>query len=268
MNPGRVRLAAPPSRMTGAALLIYITIPAHDEARTLGVVLWKVRKVMAEFGRDYEVVVLDDASTDDTAEVLDRYRRVLPLRVIRTESRIGYGAALERLLADAASRSAYPKRDVVVTLQADFTEDPEDLVPMVKALEGGADLVAGTAEGRGEGLSRPVRLSRWAAGALLGRGMRGAPVSDPLCGYRAYRAVVLRKALRGGDSAASPLEGGWAANLRLLSRTAPHARRIEESPVRIRTAHRARASRFRPVAELKALLPLRRTDWPSFQEAS
>ncbi|NIQ55975.1 MAG: glycosyltransferase, partial [Gammaproteobacteria bacterium] len=49
--------------------MIYISIPAHNEERTAGVVLWKVRQVMSEFGRDYEVLFLDDASTDRTPDV-------------------------------------------------------------------------------------------------------------------------------------------------------------------------------------------------------
>jgi glycosyltransferase involved in cell wall biosynthesis len=86
--------------------VIHICIPVHDEAATIGILLWKIRKVMAEFGRDYEIVVLDDASTDGTAEVLERYRRVLPLRVERSGTRLGYGAATERLLRDVPSDPA------------------------------------------------------------------------------------------------------------------------------------------------------------------
>ena len=46
--------------------MIYICIPALDEARTIGVLLWRIRQVMEEFPRDYHVLVLDDGSTDDT----------------------------------------------------------------------------------------------------------------------------------------------------------------------------------------------------------
>ncbi len=249
--------------------MIFIAIPVHNEEKTIGVLLWKIRKVMAEFGRDYQVLVLDDASTDGTAAVLERYRRVLPLRPMRSEERLGYGPALERLLREVARLTDYPKRDVAVTLQADFTENPQDLVPMVKAIEGGADLVVGSRAGEGDLLPRPVRVSRWLAGVLLGRGLRGAPVSDPLSGFRAYRIVVLKKAFREEDTPvlAPALDGGWASNLELLSATVPHARRIEESPVHLRLVNRSRMTRFRPVRELRGLLPLRgRLQWPSPQE--
>ncbi len=85
--------------------MIYICIPAHNEKRTIGVLLWKIRNVMAEFGRDYEILVLDDASDDGTAETLSRYRRSLPLRIFREEERIGYGRALERLIRKAVDRA-------------------------------------------------------------------------------------------------------------------------------------------------------------------
>ena len=176
--------------------VIYIAIPVHNEESTIGVLLWKIRNVMGEFGRDYELLVFDDASTDGTPEVLRRYRRTLPLRIFRSEERLGYPASLEKLLRIAAERAPYPKRDAIVTLQGDFTEHPEDLIPLVKTLEGGADVVAGNFGGNRDGLPFSVRLARWAAPRVLGSSLKECPVSDPFCGYRIYRVIVLKKALR------------------------------------------------------------------------
>ena len=74
--------------------MIYVCIPSHNEAGTLGPLLWKVRRVMREFGREFNLVVLDDGSTDDTQAVMERYRSKLPLTVLREEAPIGYGAAV------------------------------------------------------------------------------------------------------------------------------------------------------------------------------
>jgi glycosyltransferase involved in cell wall biosynthesis len=236
--------------------LIYICIPAHDEARTIGVLLWKVRKVMADFGRDYQIRVLDDASSDGTDEVLARYRGVLPLRVRRSERRLGYSKALETLLRDAVAEAPYPKRDVVVTLQGDFSENPEGIVPLVKTLEGGADVVAGTRDPAGAGRTHTVRLTRWAAGLLLGRALRGAPVSDPLLGFRAYRVIVLKKALRELDDAPLLSTDGWGANLELLGVVVPHARRVAEAELGGEN-RRVRQSRFRSLTTLQDLMKVR-----------
>ena len=86
--------------------------------------------------------------------------------------------------------------DAIVTLQGDFTEHPEGLVPLVKTLEGGADVVAGSLAKAREGLPLPFRFARWAAPKVLGASLKACPVSDPFLGFRIYRVIVLKKALR------------------------------------------------------------------------
>jgi len=242
--------------------VVYICIPARDEAETLGVLLWKIRKVMGEFERDYRVMVLDDASSDSTAEVLERYRKVLPLTVIRNEEGVGYGRGMEQLLRQVAEVASYPKRDCAVMLQADFTEDPEDMVSLVKLLEGGADIVAGCMDRKSDAVPR----NRWAARLLAPVAMRRVrkrlTVSDPLSGLRAYRVVVLRKALRvRGEDRPLVTSDGWAANVELLGVLTPHARRVAELSFSPRFELQTRPSRFRAGKTLLALARLRSTSW-------
>jgi len=247
--------------------VIYICIPAHDEARTIGVLLWKIRKVMAEFQRDYRIFALDDASTDGTGETLDRYTRSLPLRVFHEKTRLGYPGALERLIREAVKDAAYPKRDVVVTLQADFTESPEHLIPLIKTLEGGADIVAGCVQVDRADYPRSMRWTRRAASLLMAGTFRRSPVSDPVCGFRAYRVIVLKKALRAAGDEKLVSADGWAANLELLGVVAPHARRIEETPLDVRFDLRARESRFKPVHTFRSLYRVGgRTLWDAVEE--
>jgi glycosyltransferase involved in cell wall biosynthesis len=251
--------------------LIYVCIPVHDEARTVGVLLWKIRKVMAELQRDYEVHVHDDASSDDTAATLGRYRKVLPLTVTRSDERIGYARATERLLRAVVKRAAYPKRDVAVTLQADFTDDPANLAALVKTIEGGADIVAGCVGKEGLGarpVPRPVWWARTLAPWALGSLHRRAPVSDPLGGFRAYRVIVLKKVLREESSAPLLSTDGWTANVELLGLVAPHARRIEETALTPRYDLQVRPTRVRALPVLKDLFRVRGRRWFVEQPAS
>jgi glycosyltransferase involved in cell wall biosynthesis len=251
--------------------VIYLCIPAHDEAATVGVLLWKIRNVMTDFGRDFEILVVDDGSTDGTPGVLERYRSSLPLTVLRNETPVGYGASVDRLLREVVERTPYPKRDAAVVLQADFTEDPAQVVPLVKTLEGGADIVAGAEERSGRrARPRGEKFARWAAPFLLGSTYREAPVSDPLAGFRAYRAIVVKKAVRDDSAPLSSAAARWAANAQLLAALAPHARRIEEVPLSLRYHLMTRDSRFQTVPTLQELFRARGLDFGSAagQEAS
>lgn len=247
--------------------MIYFCIPVRDERRTVGPLLWKIRTVMADFGRDYRIFVLDDGSTDGTADVLDRYRRHLPLDVFRVDEPMGSLPAQERLLREAVEATPYPKRDVAVTLQADFTEHPSDVVEMIKVVEGGADVVAGVQEGATGEPPRRVRWTHWLAPRLLGEAHRAAPVSDPLCGFRAYRIIVLKKAFREAGDGPLVTRRGWAGQVELLEKVVPHARRVEEVPLRIRYDIRRRESRFRPLRTLRDLVGLRGSRWETGRTA-
>src|ERR671916_915421 len=146
--------------------MIYVCIPSYNEAPTIGLLLWKVRQVFAGFPREYQLLVLDDGSSDPTPEVLERYTRVLPLTVTRHRERLGYAGSIEELLRQAVERTDRPKRDSAVLMHADFAHSPQFIPDLVRRIESGADIVI--AQGKLEGEpSRSRRMIRRLAPVLL-----------------------------------------------------------------------------------------------------
>jgi glycosyltransferase involved in cell wall biosynthesis len=233
--------------------VLYICIPTYNEAQTVGVLLWRIRKVFQEYSREYEIIVYDDGSSDSTTETLQPYAEILPLTVLGGPERVGYGAALDALCRAVSERTRYPRRDAMITLQADFTDQPEHLPELIKRFEGGADLVIAE---RPVTPAVPVAVRRlrwfgsWAvrfAGAIPG-------VTDPFGALRLYRISLIRDLIK--ESGQTPIVRGtgWAANLEMLRRAAPLARRLETVPLDPRYDLRPRESRIRPWADGLALL--------------
>jgi len=222
--------------------VIYICIPSYNEAPTVGLLLWKIRKVFSEFTREYQLLVGNDGSTDATTEVLEPYTKVLPLTVVTHGHRQGYAATIEELLRLATDRTDRPKRDCAILMHADFAHGAEFLPDLVKQIESGADLVVAEANLEGE----PSRMMRWvrrAAPILLRNSVRIPGITDVVSGFAAFRVVILRNAFR-SQSGRLLTTDGWAANAELFARAAQSARRIETITAVERRDVRPRPSRL------------------------
>ncbi len=225
--------------------MLYLCIPAYDEAETVGVLLWRIRKVFQDYSREYEVLVFDDGSADATRETLEPYSKVLPLTILGGSVKVGYAAAIDALLREASARTRYPRRDALVTMQADFTDQPESLPELVKRFEGGADIVVAEHDYK-QYPKGPERTLRRVAPWIIKPFVRVPGISDPFSTLRLYRVSVVRDLLKSVGDSRLIMNDGWAGNIELLLRTAPLARRIETAPLEARYDLRSRASRVRP----------------------
>jgi len=232
--------------------VLYICIPAYNEAETIGVLLWRIRKVFQEYSREYEILVLNDGSTDSTGAILEPYMKVLPLTILGGSERVGYDRAIDALCRAVAARTRYPRRDAMITLQADFTDQPELLPELIKRFEGGADLVVAE-RSLTPATPKPIRRMRWLAGWAARAGGAVAGVADPFGAMRLYRISLIRDLIKESGDAPLVRGDGWAVNLALLRRAMPLARRMETVAFDPRYDVRQRDTRIRPWSDGLAL---------------
>lgn len=240
--------------------MLYVCIPAYNEAETVGVLLWRIRKVFLEYPRDYELFVYDDGSSDSTAAVLKGYADVLPLTVLGGSAHVGYALALDALCRAAAARTKYPRRDALITMQADFTDQPEHLPELVKRFEGGADLVVGERT-IPDSAPKAVRRLRWIAGWAARGSVAG--IGDPFGAMRLYRISLIRDLIKAAGDAPLASGLGWGVNLSLLQRAAPQARKVETVSLEPRYDVRMRDTRIRAWSDGLALFRSRGTARPA-----
>jgi glycosyltransferase involved in cell wall biosynthesis len=233
--------------------VLYFCIPTYNEAPTVGLLLWRLRTVFQEQPREYEVLVYDDGSTDATAETLAPYHKVMPLTVLGGPH-VGYARAIDALCREASRRTRYPRRDAVVLLQADFTDQPEHLPELIKRFDGGADVVIGERPIDVPAVPQPVRALRRLAPWVVRPFVSVAGVRDPFASLRLFRVSVIRDLIKERGDAPLVQGDGWSANVDLLLGTAPLARRMETVELAPRYDVRERESRVRPWSDAMTLL--------------
>jgi len=160
---------------------ISVVVPIYNEVDNIAPLLAELRAALAVVGKTHEIVLVDDGSTDGSAERLAAEAAHDPtLVVIRFERNAGQSAALAVGLRAA-------RGDVLVTLDADLQNDPADLPRLLAALEG-ADLVSGIRAKRQDTALRLLssRIANWTRRRAL-----GDPVTDIGCSFKAYRRETL-----------------------------------------------------------------------------
>jgi glycosyltransferase involved in cell wall biosynthesis len=174
-SPGDRDVPAPPE--------ISIVIPVYNEEESLPLLDAEIRQAMRPLGRSYEVIYVDDGSTDGSAAVLRRLLREDPaVRIVHQRRNSGQSAAL-----DAGYRFAHG--GIVVTLDADLQNDPADIPRLLERMDG-HDVVSGVRARRQDSWVR--KASSRVANRVRNRVTRD-DVTDVGCTLRACRAEVLRR---------------------------------------------------------------------------
>ncbi len=161
-----------------------VVIPVRNEAASVPELIGELTDTLGRWGRTYEILVVDDGSTDDTFDILARIQADDPrLRVIRFRRNFGQTAAFAAGFDHARGR-------FIATLDGDLQNDPTDIPAMVAAVERGADIVCGWRKARKDPFfSR--RVPSMLANALISR-VTGVRLHDYGCSLKVFRADIVK----------------------------------------------------------------------------
>jgi len=162
---------------------ISLVIPAHNEEESIEECVREAAGVLDKLDMPYEILVVDDGSSDGTFDVLKAVRKDLPqLRALRFKRNRGQSAAMDAGFHHAAG-------DIVVTMDADLQNDPADIPKLLEALKQW-DAVCGMRVKRRDSLGKRIssRIANWVRNKLSGENIR-----DTGCSLKAYRRECLTK---------------------------------------------------------------------------
>ena len=167
-----------------AAVDLSVVIPIRNEEASLDELVRELTATLARWGRSFEILVIDDGSSDHSFEILARLQAAEPrLRVIRFRRNFGQTAAFAAGFDHARGR-------YIVTMDGDLQNDPAEIPAMVAELERGADIVCGWRKDRQDAfVSR--RLPSKAANWLISH-VTGVHLHDYGCSLKVFRAEIVK----------------------------------------------------------------------------
>src|SRR5687767_6813188 len=174
--------------MSEAAPYLSLVIPAYNEQESVDVLLQRVAAALAQIGRPFEVIIVDDGSTDDTPRLLAEGMRTLPwLRVLRMAKNGGQSAAFE-----AGFEAA--RGEVIATIDADLQNDPEEIPRLLPMLDGAngqprVDMVTGWRKDRQD---TPFRRWQSRQANRIRNWISQETVNDSASSLKLYRAHAIK----------------------------------------------------------------------------
>ncbi len=163
---------------------ISVVVPMRNESPNVSQLYRELTATLEAFGRPYEIVAIDDGSTDDTFELLAGFQaQDERVRVIRFRRNFGQTAAFAAGFAHARGR-------FIVTLDGDLQNDPRDIPGMVEQAERGPDIVAGWRKDRKDPFVNrrlPSMIANWIISHST-----GVKLHDYGCSLKVFRAEVVK----------------------------------------------------------------------------
>lgn len=164
---------------------ISVIIPVYNEEESLPHLIEQLRQSLDGLGRTYEIVFIDDGSTDQSLTIMHGFVEQYP-QVVVVEQISNFGKSMALTAGFAVARG-----DVIFTMDADLQDDPGEMHLLLAKLDEGYDLVTGLRSNRGSndplGKTFPSKVAN-----RMTRVLSGVPLKDMNSGFKCYRRVVIK----------------------------------------------------------------------------
>lgn len=165
---------------------ISIVIPVYNEDGSVAELHKEIVEVFQKLNRAYEIIFVDDGSTDKT---LDELKKLAPVQIISFARNFGKSQALQAGFNEA-------KGDYIITLDGDLQDDPHEIPKFIEKLESGFDLVCGWKQKRADSFSK--RFASKIANSIA-RKMTGINIHDMNCCFKIYKREAVKSLFLYGD---------------------------------------------------------------------
>jgi len=223
-------------------------LPMYNEQEAIVALLDNVEPVRDKLENPLTVVIVDDGSNDNSVPNIKKYIKknpLLPIELIRHEKNMGLGQAMRTGIYHLAK--TVDSNDVVFTMDADNTHNPQHMFDMIKKVDQGNDIVIASRYcegGEEKGLSMHRSFLSFGASGLLKMCFHCKGVRDYTCGFRAYRGNVLKDAYTvWGENLIR--ENGFTCMAELLIKVHPFAKKVDEVPMILRYDLKEGASKMK-----------------------
>ncbi|HJJ47752.1 MAG TPA: glycosyltransferase family 2 protein [Methanocorpusculum sp.] len=226
---------------------ITAVIPVYNDVEALKTAIPKSIEVLEAFGREFEIIVAEDGSTDGSRElVLEWEKKDTRVRLLHSDARQGRGRALNRALSEA-------RGDIFCYYDVDLATDMKHLPELLTHIEDGADVATGSRLMKESTIKRSGdREIASRSYNFLVRSLLKSTLCDHQCGFKAYKTAVLKELVQ---KIQAP-HWFWDTESLILAQRAGY--RVDEIPV-VWTQGPGTTVRFKDIKEMGSdILKLRK----------
>lgn len=229
---------------------IYVLLPAYNEEHSLPILLDDISTTLD----DYEVIIVNDGSTDNTMQIAQEYSSKLPLIILNHNQNLGLGNALETGIRYAIEKS--DSKSVLVTMDADLTHDSSQIQSFISEIENGYDIVIASRYIKGA-KQIGVPLTRRILSKILNKmiKLKGSSINDNSSGFRCFRIRILRDAFE--EYGANLITNtGFPANAEMLLKLLKFNANVKEVPILLDYSRKRGPSKIQIWSTIRSYLKL------------